>query len=925
MKHSQTLGRSRSSTNVRRFRVVVLCFLLLVAALLGFQGSSSAQSTSVQRHITQAIDESKLTTLRGNTHPLARPEFDRGAAPPDLPMERMLLVLRRGRDQEAALNKLMEEQQDPSSANFHRWLTPEEFGRRFGPNDEDIQTVTLWLESHGFQVAEVAKGRTLIEFSGDVSHIQEAFHTEIHKYFVRGEEHWANASDPRIPSALIPVVSGVASLNNFPREPTSRLVGAFTKSTTTGKAIPRHPKFSFPAPSTGCPGIVDATDCFVVGPTDLATIYNVLPLWNANIDGTSVTIAVIGDSNIDIQDTRSFRSLFGLPTNDPKVVLAGPDPGRSFNEVEANVDVQWSGAVAKGANIDLVIAADTNTTFGGDIAAEFVIDNNLASILSESFGACELQLGTSGNQMYNSLWQQAAAQGITVLIPAGDTGSAVECTLEGDFGLGVSGLASTPFDTAVGGTDFDQFPNPLLFWNTTNDPTTQASAIGYIPETTWNDSCTNQIWILLGYDPTTEATCNDPGDPWSGIPNIGIIGGSGGVSSCISSDGQTLASCSGGYAKPSWQSGPGVPNDGMRDLPDVSLFSGNGLVDSYYVLCEQDLNFGNASCSASTLIGVGGTSISVQAFAGIVALIDQETNSRQGLINPTLYALAAGAGNSCPSAANPGLNCIFYDVAKGTNAQPCLGSTPDCPAPTNPADTYSILSADGGLTEAYDAAPGYDLATGLGTVNASNLVNDWPTGGPGAADFTMTTANSTINVSGPGSSGTMTIDFAAQDGFSGTLDISSAACLALPAGSSCSFDKTSVTLDGSNPTDSTTLTIRTMAPSMFAPANRSRRFEWPGSTALLAIAFCVSILFLKWQPKRRAWSGALALLLLALVIGAAGCGGGSGGSLGGGDSGGGGGNGGGGVGGTPVGTTNAVVTFTAGGSTHALVFTVNVQ
>jgi subtilase family serine protease len=768
----------------------------------------------------------------------------------------------------------------------------------------------------------VTNGRTIIEFSGDASHIKEAFHTEIHKYLVHGEEHWANASDPLIPAALTPVVFGVASLNDFSREPTSRRVGAFTMSKTTGKVTSRRPAFTSPS-STGCGPILVITDCFVVGPTDFATIYNVLPLWNANIDGTGVTVAVIGDSNINPQDAHNFRSIFGLPTNDPKVVLAGADPGISLNEGEADLDTQWSGAVAKGATIDLVIAADTNATFGGDIAAEFVINHNLASILSESFGTCELYLGTSGNQMYNTLWQQAATQGITVLLPAGDSGSAgceEYLNLPATTGLAVNGLASTPFNTAVGGTDFDQFPNPLLFWNTTNNPTTLASATGYIPETTWNDSCTNQIWVLLGFDPTPEASCNDTKQS---ADFIGIAGGGGGVSSCTSSDGQTPSSCSGGYTKPPWQSGPGVPNDGHRDLPDVSLFAGDLLNSSSFV-CQQDRNTGNAPCSTSAFITYLGTSVSVQAFAGIVALIDQKTNSRQGLINPTLYTLAAAAGNSCASAANPGVNCVFYDVIKGTNAQPCAKGSPNCPAPTNPAYTNSILSADNGVTQAYDAVPGYDLATGLGTVNVSNLVNNWPTGGINAADFTMTAANSTVNVSSPGGSGTMTINLAAQNGFTGIITISPAACVALPTAASCSFDKASVTLNGITQTDSTTLTVKTTAPSMLTPASRSRRFEWPGSSAIIAIAFCMSILSLKCRSKTGARGiGALAVLLLALLITTASCGNGGGGSGGGGN--GGGGNGGGSVGGTPVGTTNAVVTFTAGGSTHSLVFTVNVQ
>jgi len=273
--------------------------------------AAGQQAAIVPARITQPVDMENLVTLRGNTHPLARPEYDQGAAPDSLPTERMLLVLRRSAEQEAALRKLLDEQQIKSSPNYHMWLTPEQFGQQFGPADADIQAVTGWLTSQGFQVSHVAAGRTVIEFSGTAGQVREAFHTEIHKFVVKGEEHWANASDPQIPAALTPVVVGFASLNNFPRKPMHRLLGTFSKSKATGEV---RPLFTL------------GSNNYAVGPTDFATIYNVTPLY-ATIDGTGQTVAIVSDTNINTQDVADFRSLFGLPANVPQIILNGPDPG----------------------------------------------------------------------------------------------------------------------------------------------------------------------------------------------------------------------------------------------------------------------------------------------------------------------------------------------------------------------------------------------------------------------------------------------------------------------------------------------------------------------------------------------------------------------------------------------------------------------
>lgn len=691
---------------------------IVFAVTLGvpMQGQEAAQTaaTAVRPLITQTIDESRLTTLKGNTHPLARAEFDLGTAPASLPMERMLLVLKRSADQETALRKLLDDQQDKASPNYHKWLTPEQYGAQFGPTDSDLQTITSWLQSHGFQVG-TTKGRTVLEFSGTAGQVQEAFHTTIHKYTVKSEEHWANAGDPMIPSALTPVVAGVSSLNNFPRRPMSVLAGKFSREKATGKITALEPEFTFP---TGC--VEDNSNnnpCYYgLGPYDFATIYDVLPLWNSSINGSGQTIAIVGETNINIQDVRDFRTLFGLPANDPQIILNGPDPGIQGDETEADLDLQWSGAVAPNATIDFVVSQSTETTFGTDLSAVYIVENNLAPVMSESYGLCELGLGTAGNQFFNALWQQAAAQGITVFISAGDNGAAgcdnfnAGSPAPAQFGLQVSGYASTPYNVAVGGTDFNDFSNPSTYWNTTNDSTTQASAKSYIPETTWNDSCTNAIFATVGYSTSAETNCNDSRlTPYFVVP----LGGSGGASKCTTPSGLTAASCAGGYAKPSWQTGSGVPPDGKRDIPDVSLFASNGFLQTFYIVCQSDIA---GSCSLNdpsfNFLGVGGTSASSPAFAGIMALVNQQMaaqglSGRQGNANYVFYKLASQQ----PTA--------FHDVTSGTIAMPCLKGSPNCTT-TNSAHQYGVMTG-------YNAGVGYDLATGLGSVDVQNLVNKWST------------------------------------------------------------------------------------------------------------------------------------------------------------------------------------------------------
>ena len=530
---------------------LIISTLLLTVFLILSPLTLLAQTAGVRARVTQPVDMQNLVTLPGNVHPLARPEFEQGVAPDDLPMERMLLVLQRGTEQESALRQLLDDQQVKSSPRFHQWLTPEQFGQQFGPADSDLQAVTDWLTAQGFEVTRVSAGRTAIEFSGTAGLVRQVLGTEIHRFRVNGQDHWANASDPQIPAALAPVVAGFASLNNFPRKPLYQSLGTFSRSKVTGEV---QPLFTFPV---SCSGGSGTCYWFALGPTDFATIYNVLPLWNAATptDGTGQTIAVVGETNINPQDVTDFRAMFGLPANPPNIILNGPDPGIQYDEDEADLDVQWSGAVAKGATIDFVVSETTEATPGIDLSALYIIDNNLAPVMSESYGACEAELGAAGNQFHSTLWEQAAAQGITVLMAAGDSGSAACDRVAGEtaaqYGLMVSGLASTPFNVAVGGTDFNDVSDPTTYWSLTNNSLrsplpspTFPRAPGTIParppgcfgcasaSSTSNFSDRASIWLRAAAGPAIAPI------PSGAFPNV---------------------TCSGGYAKPSWQSGTGVP------------------------------------------------------------------------------------------------------------------------------------------------------------------------------------------------------------------------------------------------------------------------------------------------------------------------------------------------------------------------------
>ena len=452
--------------------------------------------------------------------------------------------------------------------------------------------------------------------------------------------------------------------------------------------------------------------------------------------------------------------------------------------------------MAKGATIDLVVTQQTISNDAIFDSAQYIISNQTASIMNVSYGQCELFLGSAGNTAYNNLWQSASTAGIAVFAAAGDSGSP-SCDQGGDsagtpysakYGLTVSGIASTPFDTAVGGTDLNWGSTVAPYWNATNSAS-GSTAIGYIPETPWNDSCTNPL--LLSYvqsiasflnkngvsvsAPTNaESSCNLIQKYWNQVNTLAgvdvsslvdTVGGSGGASNCTSSDGSTIASCTGGYAKPSWQSGvTGIPNDNKRDLPDVSFFAGNGVLGSAYVICVSDSGTcvsSAASTTEPTGEEIGGTSVGSPAMAGVMALINQKAGTAQGNPNSALYVLAGKqtyASCSAETVLATSSSCYFNDIDTGTNAMPCVSGSPNCTVSTT-GDTVGVLNGFGSVS-------GYDEATGLGSLNVANVVNSFAasttgtataTVGVTAAPSSITTAQpTTITVTVTGASGTPT-------------------------------------------------------------------------------------------------------------------------------------------------------------------------
>jgi len=650
---------------------------LLLASLIVI----SAQAAT-DRIITP-IDSARPVTLKSQVRPGAEPSNDLGPAAADLALNNLTLRLQLS----PAVESFLADQQNPASPNYHRWLTPEQFADRFGASTSDIAKLSAWLKSQGFTVNSAARGGAFVSFRGTAAQVSGSFHTEIHRYTVAGKQHYANATAPSIPEALSGIVASIGGLNDFHLSP---LYVRNLEAT---------------------PDYTSATGHHYLAPDDLATIYNIAPLYAAGIDGTGLTIAVAGQTDINIADIAAFRTRFGLSANLPQVVLAGDDPGVSAADLpEADLDLEWSGAVARNATIIFVNSTDVITSVA------YAIDNAIAPIVSLSYGGCEQE----NDPTLRSLAQQANAEGITWISPSGDSGAAgcdfTTPTPLADKGLGVTFPASIPEITAIGGTTFNEGnEGDATFWNTTNS-TTGATALSYIPEVAWNDSAERN----------------------------GLAASGGGASLF--------------FPKPAWQQGPGVPADGARDVPDIA-FSASPDHDGYLVE------------TSGGLYVFGGTSLGTPVFAGVVALLNQSlATAGLGNINPRIYALSQAKTN------------VFHDVISGNNNEPCLVNSPNC--------------VNGTL--GYSTGPGYDLVTGLGSLNVNNFVTEWNNGV--ASTTTLSTNPTTVspsgtvqltaNITGSGMKPpTGTVTFLINDYPAGTVNV-------VPSGSiaSATFSVTGVSL-----------------------------------------------------------------------------------------------------------------------------------
>ena len=796
-------------------------FLTLSLALGVF-----SQTTAVSR-ITQAIDDRDTVALRGSVHPMLQKAMDQGRMDGATRLEGVSLIFKRTAEQDAAAERFLEDLQNPSSPSYHKWLTPEQYADRFGISASDLAKVTAWLQSQDFTVNRAARGRSQVWFSGAVSQIETVFRTEMHHFSIKGESHFANSLEVSVPSALGAVVAGVHGLSNFrptPRVRRNRALQAMAK-----------PNFNF------------GGSTHFMSPDDFTTIYDVKALYSAGFDGTGQSIAVAGQTEVKDTDLNAFRTAAGLPlvsspSNFERRLVPNTGTATIFSGDigESSLDLEWSHGVAKGAKIFFVYTGNNQNSNVFD-AFTFAIDNDLAPILSMSYGNCEQNLPSAFLTSVQQLTQQAAMQGQTIAAASGDFGAA-DCDtspgLPAQGGLGVDIPGALPYVTSVGGTGFNgDLANPANFWNSSNNGV-GGSAKSYIGETTWND-----------------------------VTLVNALSAGGGGASLL-------------FSKPSWQTGAGVPNDGARDVPDIALAAGPN--HDGYMLCVNDPQASppQLPCSSGFLdsTGVpdvaGGTSFGAPTFAGMVAILNQKTGSRQGNINPALYAL---------SAANVG---AFHDITSGSNIVPCDPATVDCPT-------------SGTAQYGFSAGPGYDQVTGLGSIDAAKLVNNWGSSNAAVADFTM--FGHVVGIAAPGGSGSSTITVEAHNGYSGTITFTCTAPSSAKVG--CSVTGSPLTLNNGTPTGTVTLSITTAAAGL-KPSNAPLWLG--GSTAVFA-----GVLVLAIPAKRKGLAVAFTLITIALVLSAVGCGGSS--------SSGGGGN------GTPAGTYTVSVTGTDGTTSHTTEVAVAVQ
>ena len=651
---------------------IAIAKTLLFALILGVVLPLASGASQARKRLRSNINDSETFVLRGNTRPVVALGLaqDQGAVSGSQWMPRMSLHFTMTAAQRADLEQLLSAQQDRRSPQYRKFLTPEEYAARFGLNTADIEKVRVWLENNGFLNVQAARSRAFVSFSGTAAQAQAAFHTAIRQYSLNGVAHIANASDPQLPKPLEGIAESVRGLHDFgPRPHITRMQPHFTSGSGTTSLVPG----------------------------DWETIYDVTPLYGSGLDGSPISgqnysIVVVGQSNIQLSDLEAFRAAAQLPIKDPTVVIppGDSDPGRvggaTGDEGESDLDLEWAGAIAKNANILFVTAAS-----GVEAAIQYAIDNNVAPILSTSYGVCEADLAAGDFNTEETLFKNAAALGMTVVAPSGDAGASDCDTASGETvatkGLAVDYPASSEYVTGIGGTELSA-EGTGTYWSSTNG-SNGGSALSYIPEVAWNDG----VQAVTG----------------------------GGASSLV--------------AKPSWQAGTGVPGDGHRDVPDIAFAASakqNGLV-----VCSGGSCTSGFQNSSSAVVVIGGTSVGPPTFSGVLALLVQKTGARVGLLNPNLYSLAAIS------------ETVFHDVTAGNNDVNCQGGTPSCPA----ASGTGVIGYSAGI--GYDQTTGWGSLDSYNFVEqwsgdiqltASPASLNVQPGGSAAATITVTPTN---NFSGP--------------------------------------------------------------------------------------------------------------------------------------------------------------------------------
>ncbi len=649
------------------------CFLALLLtsffACAHGQAVLSAQSDRVALH----PDLSAMTRLSGHLPLWARAEADLGSLPDATPL-RVTLVLSRSPERQAAFTRLLADQQNPASTSYHRWLTPQQVGENYGPTQHDLDTLSAWLVSRGLTVDEITPSRVFVHASAPAVTLAAAFSTPLHNFQVGDQIRRALTVEPAIPTAFVTLVSSVTGMADIPLDP-------------------MHGRGSMPTPqSTGLrpQDTFNSTTHFVT-PGDFAVMFNLKPSYNAGYNGAGQKVAIIGRSRVASSDISLFQANTGLPVNLPNTIVppAGTDPGVTGNsdQSEATLDLDRLLATAPGVRADLVVSAAAGGFNGIYIAAQYEVQTLLDPVMNISFGSCEVYAGPAQVNLWDTLFAQAASEGISVFVSASDSGAATcdaQFALVPDFQFrSINYICASSFATCVGGTELVD-TNTTQYWSSTNTAGL-VSALSYIPEGAWNEPGTIGAYYT-------------------------VAAGGGGASIYV--------------PKPSWQTGTGVPADGARDVPDISFPA--AAHDGYYACYAA----GGGDCAANRFEYFYGTSAAAPTMAGITALLNEKTGRSQGNLNPLLYRTAAAS----PSA--------FHD------ATPATSGVPNCSTATASLcnnSTPGTVSLTGGLA-GFPLTIGYDQATGLGSLDVANFLNaaSAPVAPLAAGKLTLVASASTI-------------------------------------------------------------------------------------------------------------------------------------------------------------------------------------